>query len=83
MASEYGQHALPLPVNTSENSLKSSSKNKDKIIVEDAGVPSPNPFQFFEKNGFRTLSSYLAEKIEALCNNQNDELVIAAMKLAL
>ncbi|MFZ3590036.1 DnaD domain protein [Bacillus sp. DJP31] len=46
-------------------------------------IPSPNPYQLFEKNGFGTLSSCLAEKIEAWCNDQNDELVIEAMKLAL
>ncbi|GAA0313622.1 hypothetical protein GCM10008967_00130 [Bacillus carboniphilus] len=49
---------------------------------DEENASAPNPFQFFEQNGFGTIGSYIAEKISLWCDDLSPELVLEAMKLA-
>ncbi|MEH7236395.1 DnaD domain-containing protein [Bacillus sp. JJ1562] len=74
----------PIPESTSEITTKNttettSSSSKPSGKKED----KENPFNFFEQNGFGSISSYISEKIQAWSNDLSDELIIEAMKLAI
>ncbi|MCC3359633.1 DnaD domain protein [Bacillus sp. REN16] len=63
---------------TTENTTETSSSSKDVQPNNE----KEDPFQFFEQNGFGTIGSFLADKINAWCTDLSDNLVIEAMKLA-
>jgi hypothetical protein len=59
--------------------------NKTKLkddVVEDARV-SPNPFQFYEQEGFGVLGGYIPQKIVGWCDDLSEGLVLEAMKIVL
>jgi DnaD/phage-associated family protein len=66
----------PLPEITTENTTEK------KEGEEEAPSPDPNPFQFFEENGFGVIGGYIAEKIGQWCDDLSPELVLEAMKIA-
>ncbi|WP_433750722.1 DnaD domain-containing protein [Falsibacillus pallidus] len=66
----------PLPKSTSEIPTENSKQ-------EDDAVQAPDPFQFFENNGFGYLGNYIREKITHWCTDLSKELVVEAMKMAL
>lgn len=56
--------------------------DKGEPPAENAKSTTTTAFQFYEQNGFGTLSPYVAEKIGAWIDDLNEELVLEAMKLA-
>ncbi|MGM7685165.1 DnaD domain-containing protein [Cytobacillus sp. Hm23] len=64
-----------------EKNLENQNSNEPKDI-EGHKQQDPNPFVFFEQNGFGTIGSYIADKITGWINDLSQELVIEAMKLA-
>jgi DnaD/phage-associated family protein len=59
---------------------KEEEKEKEIIVVVDE--QESNPFQFFEENGFGTISPLISENIDAWCNDLSADLVEEAMKVA-
>ncbi|NQD66488.1 DnaD domain protein [Bacillus haikouensis] len=58
--------------------------NKTKLkedVGEEARV-SPNPFQFYEQEGFGVLGGYIPQKIVGWCGDLSESLVLEAMKIA-
>jgi DnaD/phage-associated family protein len=58
--------------------------NKTKLkddVGEDARV-SPNPFQFYEQEGFGVLGGYIPQKIVGWCDDLSESMVLEAMKIA-
>ncbi|MDX8359805.1 DnaD domain protein [Cytobacillus sp. IB215316] len=64
-----------------EKNLGNQNSNEPKDIVGHK-QQGPNPFVFFEQNGFGTIGSYIADKITGWINDLSQDLVIEAMKLA-
>jgi DnaD/phage-associated family protein len=67
-----------------QSKVKESKVKESKVenyIKEDEG-DFENPFSFFEKNGFGTIGSHIAEKIIKWCEDLSDELVLEAMKIS-
>lgn len=69
--------STPLPEITTEITT-------EKEIKEEAdSTTAHSPINFFEENGFGTISPYIAENIYSWTNDLSDELVIEAMKIAI
>ncbi|WP_338754248.1 DnaD domain protein [Bacillus sp. FJAT-52991] len=75
--SEWSIEGVNLTKAIPESTTESTSI---KEVEEDA--PAPNPFSFFEQNGFGTIGGHIAQKISAWCEDLSDELVLYAMTLA-
>ncbi|PAQ15098.1 replication protein [Bacillaceae bacterium SAOS 7] len=75
--SEWSIEGVNLTKAIPESTTESTSF---KEVEEDA--PVPNPFSFFEQNGFGTIGGHIAQKISAWCEDLSDELVLYAMTLA-
>ncbi|MEH7380459.1 DnaD domain protein, partial [Bacillus sp. JJ1533] len=73
----------PLLESTSESTTKSTTKNTSETSSSSKKThEKEDPFRLFEQNGFGTIGSFIADKINAWCTDLSDELVIEAMKLA-
>lgn len=68
----------PLPEITSEITSEKEVEEEEAPVSE----PKENPFKFFQENGFGMISGYMHEKINSWCKDLNDDLVLAALKLA-
>lgn len=58
---------------------QNETKQKNK---EEEDARAINAFQFYEQNGFGTISPYIAEKISMWIDDLSEELVLEAMKIA-
>nr|WP_309101657.1 DnaD domain protein [Fredinandcohnia onubensis] len=63
------------------NKLKETKQNETKNEDEE-GQP-PNPFRFFEENGFGLISPYISENISQWIDDLSPDLVIESMKIAI
>ncbi|MGG3924933.1 DnaD domain protein [Metabacillus fastidiosus] len=68
--------STPLPEITTE--ITSDIKKEEEAAL----MTAQSPYQFFEENGFGTISPYIAENINLWINDLSEELVIEAMKIA-
>lgn len=64
------------PVSTNNNVNNSNNGNKE----DDKGPVPLNPFQFYEQEGFGTLSSFIADQLGDLIDSYGEEKLLAAMK---
>lgn len=84
--------ALPGPENllrnASRNAMRNASRNKNNNVLNNnelnnkATTTGEDPVTFYESN-FGMLSPFQMEQIVMMCEENSDELVLAAMKLAL
>lgn len=72
----------PLLESTSESTTKNTSETSSSSKDLQQDEVKEDPFRFFGQNGFGTIGSFIADKINAWCIDLSDELVIEAMKLA-
>lgn len=63
-------------VNTNNNVNNANKENKD----DDKASTKINPFQFYEQEGFGTLSSFVGDQLGELIDDFGEEKVILAMK---
>jgi DnaD/phage-associated family protein len=56
--------------------------NDSETVIPDNTSEQPNPYTFYEEN-FGTISSFAAEKIEAMEKEIGPEMVVEAMKIAI
>lgn len=68
--------------NTADNTSVLLNKTKRNETKEDDKARESNPFQFFEEEGFGTLSATIGEKLGKLIDEFGETRVIAAMKEA-
>lgn len=68
--------------NTTDNTSALLNKTKQNETKEDHKARESNPFQFFEEEGFGTLSATIGEKLGKLIDEFGETRVIAAMKEA-
>ncbi|MEH7385786.1 DnaD domain protein [Bacillus sp. JJ1521] len=73
----------PIPETTTEITSKISSETSSSSKDLQQEEVKEDPFRFFEQNGFGTIGSFLADKIQAWCTDLSDQLVIEVMKLAI
>lgn len=65
---------------TTQTIIKHKQKQKQNKTKEDNKVRESNPFQFFEEEGFGTLSATIGEALGDLIDEFGETRVIAAMK---
>jgi DnaD/phage-associated family protein len=77
-------------VSSAPSSEVSSALNKHKqnetkqnIKEDEEDARAINAFQFFELNGFGTISPYIAEKISMWIDDLSEQIVLEAMKIAI
>ncbi|MEH7223194.1 DnaD domain protein [Bacillus sp. JJ1566] len=73
----------PLPESTSEITTKSTTETSSSSKPSNEKEDNENPFRFYEQNGFGTIGSFIADKINAWSTDLSEKLVIEAMKLAI
>jgi DnaD/phage-associated family protein len=69
----------PIPEITTESTSENLKEVEEEVR---AHKKKENPFQFFQENGFGTISGYMHGKIAGWCADLNDDLVLEALKLA-
>lgn len=66
---------------SSDNTSVLLNKTKQNKTKEDDKAPAPiNPFQFFEQEGFGTLSSFVGQQLGDLVDSYGEDRVLGAMK---
>lgn len=83
MCSKWTDHVFNLNRPIPEITTESTSEILKEVEEEaQAQQKKENPFQFFQENGFGTISGYMHSKIAGWCADLNDDLVLEALKLA-
>ncbi|MCM3411253.1 DnaD domain-containing protein [Metabacillus litoralis] len=69
--------STPLPEITTEITTEKEKEEESRLTT------AHSPIQFFEENGFGTISPYISENIYLWVEDLSEELVIEAMKIAI